>query len=788
MVTATYLFQEKHPLKALTEFPEVRDIVYHKDTPEAVMKKVFPGQKLHVSGMEHPLFIDTFFQNRINKGNLNGYEILPFCIYNLVVEFGNTFDSIYLNTGIPPFTITKEIVVGDAPTVQIRACESEITMTALIKTFNFKTIKFRTSIYLNEGVPPFTITREIDVGNAPTVQIRACESDITMTALIKTFSFKSTKFRTVAITVTIDKALMPHVTLKTVVARDSNAVVIPPQTIPQKGAPQMPVTEEPKDSVIYSVIHGGSFTVARVHQNSEDDQISFSTIADAIAFMKDRTSNSAAAVVLFHYSEISTIDLMQTFRKGCQKAGFFKMRFVPYESLPLSLLLGSLQYHIDAGKSVAIVYPEKYYVVVRDGRHLKVRTWGPFDIGKINSHNVDGVIITKILRSFLKEALNELLRKLKPKNVRIDTGLNLYESIFPPFLQSSADETASNDYAFNNFCDFDVVVNGQMPIITRFMEIPFSVTAEVAVLDKKVLEVQLFRIEKLMEPLKTFPIARGTKSVRVVVRVESASDITVTMEAVCRVKDAHKPNTVSGSIESTVTLREKPSQPKAATTVSAKQSNGKAIDVPLPLPTNNHVAKGKKNRSQRRKQARLNAAKNGSADGPLKPTAAPASLDDGVDTSRPITTVLTFICDNRVLIKAEETYTGNKEVLAYVRLQTGKVPEVGKRAFDALKKDRKSVFYDITRLLATDFDPDPSWRFKTSRNTDGKVVIRGSNGVITFPIVLFGLVVRSTLLYIQEHVKSEITSLGIRFPSGCAIPDTELKDVSKRIGVELVLL
>uniref|UniRef100_A0A7E4ZUT4 Early transcription factor 82 kDa subunit n=1 Tax=Panagrellus redivivus TaxID=6233 RepID=A0A7E4ZUT4_PANRE len=733
-----FICADKQPLKALTDFPSVTCIVYHKDTPEAVMKKVFPGRKLHVSGMEHPFFIDTFFQNRINKGNFNGYEVLPFCIYNLVVEFGNTFDSIYLTTGIPPFTITKEIDVGDAPTVQIRACESDITKMPLIKTFNFK----------------------------------------------------STKFRTVAITVTIDKALMPHVTLKTVVARDSDAMVVLPETVPQKVADQNPVTGGSKYSLIYSIIHGGSFTVARLYQNEESGQESFPTIDDVIAFMKDRTSNTAATAVLFHYSEISTIDLMQGFRQKCRNAGFFKVRFIPYESLPLSLLFGTVEYHVDDGKSVAIVYPEKYYVVVRDGRHLKIRTWGSFNIEQINSHNVDSVIITNVLRNFTKEELDGMLPKLKSKNVRIAAGMKLYESIFPPFLRSSADETASNDYAFNNFCDFDVVINGQRSILTRFVEIPFSVTAEVAVFDKTVLEVQLLRIVKLLEPLKTFPIACGTKSVRIVVRVESACDITVTMEAVGRVENTDKPKAVSDSKESTVTSAKKPSQPKMATTVSAKRPDDRTLDVPLPLATSNDAVKVKKNRSQRRKQARLNAAKNGTGDEPAKATDVPSTCHK-VLTNRPFMTILTFTSDNRVLIEADTSYTGNKEVLAYVRLQIGKVPEVGKHAFDALKKDRKSVFYGLTRLLAADFDPDhpdPSWRFKTARDADGQVVIRGRNGVVTFPIVLFGLVVRSTLLYIQEHVESEITSLGIRLPSGCAIPDAELKDVSKRIGVELVLL
>uniref|UniRef100_A0A7E4UT58 Ubiquitin-like domain-containing protein n=1 Tax=Panagrellus redivivus TaxID=6233 RepID=A0A7E4UT58_PANRE len=154
-------------------------------------------------------------------------------------------------------------------------------------------------------------------------------------------------------------------------------------------------------------------------------------------------------------------------------------------------------------------------------------------------------------------------------------------------------------------------------------------------------------------------------------------------------------------------------------------------------------------------------------------------------------TVLTFTSDNRLLIEASKTYTGDKEILAYVRLQSGKSSEVGQHASTALKTHPGFVFYDITRLLATDFDPDhpdPSWNFKTTRDVDGKVLVHGDDGITTHPIVLFGLVVNSTLLYIKEHIQSEVSELGIRLPVGSAISDDELKSVSDRIGVELKML
>uniref|UniRef100_A0A7E4VE66 Molybdopterin molybdotransferase n=1 Tax=Panagrellus redivivus TaxID=6233 RepID=A0A7E4VE66_PANRE len=202
------------------------------------------------------------------------------------------------------------------------------------------------------------------------------------------------------------------------------------------------------------------------------------------------------------------------------------------------------------------------------------------------------------------------------------------------------------------------------------------------------------------------------------------------------------------------------------------------------------------NRWQKHKDAQFEAAKKGASDGQANKQAEaigatlPKQLSQLELNSTP-TTILNFTSDNRVLIKADETYTGVKEVLAYVLLQDGKPPMIGQQAFDALKKNRDSVFYDLTRLLATDFNPsrpNPAWGFKTTRNTDGKVVIHGGGNVITFPIVLFGLVVKSTLLYIQKHMESDVTALGIRLPVGSVVSEDELKTISQRIGVDLMFL
>uniref|UniRef100_A0A7E4VBE7 Glyceraldehyde-3-phosphate dehydrogenase n=1 Tax=Panagrellus redivivus TaxID=6233 RepID=A0A7E4VBE7_PANRE len=116
---------------------------------------------------------------------------------------------------------------------------------------------------------------------------------------------------------------------------------------------------------------------------------------------------------------------------------------------------------------------------------------------------------------------------------------------------------------------------------------------------------------------------------------------------------------------------------------------------------------------------------------------------------------------------------------------------VGKDAFDALSTHPETVFYDVTRLLATDFDPNqpnPSWAFKATRNADGKIVVRGASGIATYPIIVFGLIVRSTLLYIQTYQNSEVAALGIRFLAGSTINDADLKELSKYVGVQLVLV
>uniref|UniRef100_A0A7E4V6K1 AMP-binding domain-containing protein n=1 Tax=Panagrellus redivivus TaxID=6233 RepID=A0A7E4V6K1_PANRE len=158
----------------------------------------------------------------------------------------------------------------------------------------------------------------------------------------------------------------------------------------------------------------------------------------------------------------------------------------------------------------------------------------------------------------------------------------------------------------------------------------------------------------------------------------------------------------------------------------------------------------------------------------------------------PPTTILTFTSDNRILIESDETYTGNAEVPAYVRLLPGKAPQTLKQAYNYLPKAPKSsVCYDIPRLLARDFNPDqpdPSWAFKTSRDTDGKVIVHAGFNLTALPIVLFGLLVQSTFQYIQKQQTSPIAVLGIKLPADTVVSVAEMRDIAQRIGVNLVLL
>uniref|UniRef100_A0A7E4V6C0 VWFA domain-containing protein n=1 Tax=Panagrellus redivivus TaxID=6233 RepID=A0A7E4V6C0_PANRE len=737
---------------ALAKYPSARNYVVSKGATEADKTEIgqyFGDRKLHMSVRDFAEFRSTFIRNRINKGNLDGYEVLPYCHYDLLVKFG-----------------------------------SECLTVAL-----------------TGQVPPFTVTKEVDVGNAATVEIHADEHFPGDKLLVKTFKFKSAATRTVSITINVDKTLLPQVSLKTITTRESEIATTVPPPITTSSNPK---PDDRTPSMIFNIMNMGlGFLVANLNQNGSN-VVPLPTLNNVIAYMRNQTSNYSTAVVNFNITDFdgATVPELKTFRDNCRKAGFPDVRMIPYKSTTFSLILSMLQINIQHGQSVAVLYPAEYNIIVRDGEHLKVRDHGGFNISKVNSYNVDRVIIMNMNNDYTRTQLANLKSKLRSKNVRVVEELDTGDDI--PFLLNS--KAAVSRYTFNNFCDFDIDIKGHKLVSTRFKEIPFSVSEEVPVNRTTSLEVHLRRSETKSELLKSFTFARGTKSVRIVVQVESAIDITVTMDvntSADKVVPKMTADTVPVADKDTVNVDNKsefspvlPFSSNSRLLVKPDEAN-RSIDR-----ATGGTAKRKKSGAQRRKEADLKASKNEPTILSGLPTFREDKVDEAGSTTTlpeelsqlqldpPPKTILTFTSDNRVLINADGTYTGTKEVLAYVRLQDGKAPEVGQKAFDALKEHPDSVYYDITRLLATDFNPhhpNPSWRFKTSRHADGKLVIRGGDGIVTFPIVLFGLVVRSTLLYIQEHVKSEVALLGIRLPTGSTINDADLKVLAQRIGVAIVI-
>uniref|UniRef100_A0A7E4W313 KR domain-containing protein n=1 Tax=Panagrellus redivivus TaxID=6233 RepID=A0A7E4W313_PANRE len=156
------------PLAALAQYPSARNYVVYEGTTEvdkAVVVQFFGDRNLHFSSMMKSDFYIKYIWNRINNGNLNGYEVLPSFLFDLHIKVGDRCDRTALTDQVPPFTITKVIDVGDAPTVEIHVDR------------------------VGQGM------------------------------LVKTFKFKSAAFRTVLITLNVDKTLLPQVTLKTIATR-----------------------------------------------------------------------------------------------------------------------------------------------------------------------------------------------------------------------------------------------------------------------------------------------------------------------------------------------------------------------------------------------------------------------------------------------------------------------------------------------------------------------------------------------------------------------------------------
>uniref|UniRef100_A0A7E4V6D1 Non-specific protein-tyrosine kinase n=1 Tax=Panagrellus redivivus TaxID=6233 RepID=A0A7E4V6D1_PANRE len=508
-----------------------------------------------------------------------------------------------------------------------------------------------------------------------------------------------------------------------------------------------------------------TFEVSKLDHNDVLDEAAFSTVNDVIAFMQKQIPNSSMATVVLQYPRNATVAQLRTFREKCRTVGFLDVRLVSCVSLSLSLLLMSLQTPIDNGTLVAVLNAKMYYIVTRDGRSFKIQKGGPLDQFDVEHCDVSKVVVSNAFGRFDKATLEAVQQKFR-SNLLVVTDISKLDSLRLPFLWSCVDETAEYTYAFNDFCDYDIDIKGHKLFSTRFKEFPIAVTTDVAVSKTAWLVVNLIKSETAVEHLKRYALNLSTRLVRIGILANSSCDITLTVK-------------VFSNAEARATFV------SSGRMVAAEKSAAVKVEP---------VVATKKTASDRKKVAQLNADVHTQREDEIDNAGSVSTLAKGLSklqTDPPPATILKFTSDNRVLIEADESYTGEKQLLAYVRLQGGKAPIVGKDAFDALRTSPDSVFYDIIRLLADDFDPDyphPSWRFKATRGTDGKLLIHGGNNIFTLPIVLFGLVVNSTLLYIRGHLAAVIHTVGIRLPWGSSINENDLKCVSEKIGVKLVIL
>uniref|UniRef100_A0A7E4V6D2 RNA helicase n=2 Tax=Panagrellus redivivus TaxID=6233 RepID=A0A7E4V6D2_PANRE len=689
------------PRDALARYPSTRHFVIDDDAPEADKAEIiqfFGDGKVHLSALVPSNFEAMFILNRFNKGDLNGYEVLPYCHYDVLVQFGSECDTVTLTDRVPPFTISMDVDVGGASTVKI---------------------------YADEHMPGDKL-------------------------LVKTFKFKGAAFRTVEITVNVDKTLLPQVTLETEYFVIDALVV--PSTIPANPV----VSSYPKrqgatqSSVVYAVMDLSAdvdcdyFLLVTYHRDETFEEEQLWSINGIISHIND-----PSALIIFCYSGFLQRERLKEFRDSCFKAGYRNIRLLSSQSVQFSMLLHTAVLSVSTGQRGVIgLWPYGYVIFENDGERLKTRKSAGLlsrvKYSEIAKYNVDFAVIQDFKCYIPKETFDCFRRSVPAENFHVVSlegakmvdvrpytvildGKKLDE-FCPKFLWSLADGSDFNGCLFDDFCDFDILVESADYSIwkfiqTRFKSFPFTVIVDIEVEKESSFHVYLFK--DLKEVLVEYDVPHDAKSVRCAISVESACDITVIVDVVDMLDD---------------------------TDVSVIQSLNIVDDTgSLPI---------------------------------LSKELSQPELDP------PPTTILTFTSDNRAMIEADETYTGDAEVLAYVRLRSRKVPQVGKQAFSALKRHPHSVFYDITRLLATDFDPNyphPMWSFKTTRGGDGKVVIHGGGNIKTTPIVLFGLVVNSTLLYIKEHIESDVTTLGIQLPLGCAISDDDLMAISEKIGVELVI-
>uniref|UniRef100_A0A7E4V6F1 VWFA domain-containing protein n=1 Tax=Panagrellus redivivus TaxID=6233 RepID=A0A7E4V6F1_PANRE len=493
---------------------------------EAVQKAGYSKIQLFSSTIHDAGFGPTFIRNRINDDNPGGYAVLP---YDLFVIFGGESNTISLAGYVPPFTITKEFDVGDASTVEIRA-------------------------------------GKVDKDDKP---------------LVKRFAFTSAAFRTVLITINVDRTHLPQVTLETIATRESESTTVPPQAGSIEVTPPKPKPDDITPSVVYTVMEeDGKYSTVAYRQKHPDSfslhAVDFASVSDVVAEMQ-KGADSLKTSIFFYYTETVTTIEQQNFRDACRKAGFLNVRFIPLASVQLSLILGSLQVPINAGQMVAVLTPWFFYLITRDGKNLKIQKRGPFNEFQAETCTADSVVIADVSYHFETAVIDALEGSLRSKDVQVIRESDRTSEFLPEFLRSSVDENAVNRYTFNNFCDFDISIMGHKFIPIRFKEFPIFVTTDVDVSHLTTLQVNLVKSEADIEHLKTFPITSNTTFVRIMIFAESSCHIIMTMTVI---DNADVRETAVASFNMVA------DEPRIEFTLSPKPPIGNATDAPS-LPTSN---------------------------------------------------------------------------------------------------------------------------------------------------------------------------------------------------------
>uniref|UniRef100_A0A7E4ULN9 DNA helicase n=1 Tax=Panagrellus redivivus TaxID=6233 RepID=A0A7E4ULN9_PANRE len=660
----------QHPATALSRYPSARNIVIYKNSPKSVkaeVRKLFPGLKLHFSSEMSYAAGVRFMTNRVYKENLNGYEVLPFCDSKLTVHFANKLDIILFHDRVPPFTVDKEIDIGDAPEILI----------------------YGDLVYQDTSSPP-----------------------------VKRFDFENKAFRKVLITVNVDKTLIPSITLKT-----ASTYKMRDRSTP----------------VIYSVrMFMKIFVLTATAADHVSNEGMFLSTADVFVHIVRSSTVPATKAIYFVCSPEDTISQLQEFRDFCAGTKVYpEVKFIFHDSLNLSFTFDRAGVLVMPGQTVTVMSPGVVYVVHRDGKFLHVRnTCVPQDYD-INEYDVDTVIIENDGNIFTQTDLEYLRLKYYPRAVIVIPAVDMLSistlQLISKYLWGRDNETEYGKYLFNNFGYFDIRIRGDgvsETVDVRFKSIPYTVCIDVNVNEATTLDVIQSRFGTDSELLKKFDVPNDAKAVRFTIRVESACDITVAMDGIDETevkRQTEKPDAIENPEHSnqktstvdlvvqfgtrcqTVTLGEN----VTPFTVSKEADVGDASEVTVRAVSHDKVYSPPavktlkfKKFAFRKVSIIVNVAQNYAIELTLrtastyKPTDQVTEPGNNVEVglsqlklNPPSTTVLTFTSDNLVQINAGKTYTGDKEIPAYVRLQSGRAPEVGQKAFDALKKHPGSVFY-----------------------------------------------------------------------------------------------